>query len=574
MEIETMQQFSSSRKSIISVILVVACTLILVFSASSASDSTSQPAATQPADTKASRKAAKIERFIKYYLEMYGKHLKSKDWMSRTMAVISLARIDDTRTTEMLMEVMTCDKTRIVRVYAWEAIHARQDRLTPQQRAIWVSSAFKLAKKNSFRGDLRLGLIGLLKAGGPSPSNKKVFKFLFDHTNSMDPGDIRTLEAMGDTLRVWQSPDLIKGLINAMSKLNHAYRAEFILRRVYGGIAPSSTLRKKSSDEMWGRTQKRWMEWYKKTEFKEIDQGEGKPYTGLSKVLPKGEKIASIRDKKWSKDLELGRLRLKSLEVGFAVDSTGSMGSVVQWIKSDVVRIMRAFELISREPRISVLFYRDHGDAYVVQGVPLLGSGEKLAYSLRNAGAKGGGDIPEAVYEALYTIVKKQRWSKSSSARKVVVLVGDAPPQQKSLGKIEKLVTKATDKRFRFFCIKVHTSHRRRTKLPNYDSALATFDKIAKLGNGKSIWVDFRGHYRSSRWMGVAAPQDDKDSDRVILREVLKALLEEGYRDRVDPFVDVLIEYVDTRVREKRNPFGEYVQSTGGSSKWTDPQAR
>ncbi|MCK4625883.1 MAG: VWA domain-containing protein, partial [Phycisphaerae bacterium] len=490
-----------------------------------------------------------------------------------TMAVISLARIDDPRTTEMLMEVMTCDKTRIVRVYAWEAIHARQDRLTPEQRGIWVSGAFKLAKKNSFRGDLRLGLVGLLKAGGPSARNKKVFKYLFEHTNSLDPGDIRTLEAMGDTLRVWQSPDLIKSLIKMMSKLDYAYRAEFILRRVYGGITPSSTLRKKSSDEMWGRTQKRWMEWYKKTEFKEIDIGEGKPYAGLSKVIPGGEKITNSSDKKWSKDLELSRLRLKSLEVGFAVDSTGSMGSVVQWIKRDVVRMMRAFELISREPRISVLLYRDHGDAYVVQGVPLLDSGEKLAYSLRNAGAKGGGDIPEAVYEALYTIVKRQKWSKSSTARKVVVLVGDAPPQQKSLKKIEKLVTKATEKRFRFFCVKVRTSHRRLTKLPNYDSALATFDKIAKLGNGKSIWVDFRGRYHSSRWMGVAPPKDDKDSGRVILREVLKALLEEGYRDRVEPFVDVLIEYVETPVKEKRFPFDEYVPSTS-SHKWTDPQAR
>ena len=74
--------------------------------------------------------------------------------------------------------------------------------------------------------------------------------------------------------------------------------------------------------------------------------------------------------------------------------------------------------------------------------------------------------------------------------------------------------------------------------------------------------------------MGVAPPQDDKDSDRVILREVLKALLEEGYRDRVDPFVNVLIEYVDARVKEKRNPFGEYTPSTGRSSKWVDPQAR
>ncbi len=568
-----MQYASLSCKRSIGVILVVVCALIFAFPASSASDSSTRPATTQPASTKASRKAAKIEKFINYYLEMYGKHLKSKDWMARTMAVISLARIDDPRTTNMLMEVMICDKTRIVRVYAWEAIHARQDRLTPEQRKQWVASAFKLAKKNSFRGDLRLGLVGLLKAGGPTARNKKILKHLFENTNSLDPGDIRTLEAMGDTLREWQSPDLIKGLIGMMSQLDYAYRAEFVLRCVHGGIEPAMTLRKKSSDEMWGRTQKRWMQWYKQTEFKEIDPGAGDSYTELSKIMPKGEKITDSNDKKWSKDLELSRLRLKHLQVGFAIDSTGSMGSVVQWIKRDVVKMMRAFELISREPRISVLLYRDRGDAYVVQGVPLIGSGEKLAFSLRNASAKGGGDIPEAVYEALYTIIKKQKWSKSSSARKVIVLVGDAPPQEKSLEKIEKLVNSSVRKQFKFFCIKVRSRYRNRKKLPNYDRALATYDKIAEWGKGKSIWVDFRGRYHSSRNTGVARPQSENDSDRVVLREVLKALLEEGYRDRVDPFVDVLLEYVEAPVKEKRNPFGPWHRGTGGG-KWVDPQAR
>lgn len=570
-----MRPISSSRKSIIGVLLILACALIFLSPASGAPIPSSQPATTQPTTGKADNDAVGIERFVNYYLDMYGKHLKSKDWMARVMAVISLARIDDPRTSERLAEVMESDQMRIVRVYAWEALHARQDRLTPEQRGRWVSCAFKLAEKNSFQGDLRLGLVGLMRESGPSPRNKELFECLFENTNSLDPGDIRTLEAMGDTLKVWQSPDLIKGLIAAMSELDSAYRAEFILRRVNGGIEPSSTLNNQSSDVMWATTQKRWVKWFNETKFKEIDSGAGEPYTNLSKVMPTGEKITNIRDKKWSKDLELGQLRLDSLEVGFAVDSTGSMGDVVQWIKRDVIKMMRAFELISREPRISVLLYRDHGDKYVVEGVPLLGSGEKLAYSLRHAEAKGGGDIPEAVFEALCTIVGKQNWSKNLSSRKVVVLVGDAPPHENSLEKIEKLVTSAVEKQFRFYCIKVRTSYQNDTKPPNYDQTLATFDKIAELGKGQSMWVDFRGRPYSSRWTSVAAPQEKSDSDRVILREVLKALLEEGYRDRVEPFVDILLEYVDAPTKEKRNPFGTLHLRTGGASgKWVDPQGR
>ncbi|MDY7010460.1 MAG: hypothetical protein SVV80_06860, partial [Planctomycetota bacterium] len=78
----------------------------------------------------------------------------------------------------------------------------------------------------------------------------------------------------------------------------------------------------------------------------------------------------------------------------------------------------------------------------------------------------------------------------------------------------------------------------------------------------------------SSRWTSVAGPQKKTDSDRVILREVLKALLEEGYRDRVGPFVDVLLEYVEAPTKEKRYPFDVWRPSRGGGGKWVDPQAR
>ena len=72
--------------------------------------------------------------------------------------VISPARLDDPRSTERLVRVMLKDRSPIVRVYAWEALHARQDRLTPQQRGLWVKTAFDLAEKNYLWGDLRIGV--------------------------------------------------------------------------------------------------------------------------------------------------------------------------------------------------------------------------------------------------------------------------------------------------------------------------------------------------------------------------------------------------------------------------------
>jgi hypothetical protein len=43
--------------------------------------------------------------------------------------------------------------------------------------------------------------------------------------------------------------------------------------------------------------------------------------------------------------------------------------------------------------------------------------------------AAGGGDVPEAVNEALYDAIHKISWSQNPDSYKVVFLVGDAPPQ-------------------------------------------------------------------------------------------------------------------------------------------------
>jgi hypothetical protein len=45
--------------------------------------------------------------------------------------------------------------------------------------------------------------------------------------------------------------------------------------------------------------------------------------------------------------------------------------------------------------------------------------------------ARGGGDWPESVNEALYVGVKKLSWSYGRDTRRIMFLVGDAPPQMK-----------------------------------------------------------------------------------------------------------------------------------------------
>ena len=523
---------------------------------------------------KRTQRPKSIERVTKYYLDLYGKYLDTGDPLARTVVVISLARLDDPRSTRKLMQVMLKDKSFIVRVYAWEAIHARLGRLNPEQRADWANVAFDLGKRNYLWGDLRVGLVGAMAVQGPTPRNKELFKALFLHTNSLAPGDMRTLDAMGKLLAQWKSPDLVRGLIEGMRYLETAWRAEYVLGHMKSGVQHSGKeMRKLGSTATWFRTYVRWSEWYRKAGLKQIPVEES-TYTGQSALLPAGEKITDSADPKWRKDLELEKFKLKQLDVGFVIDATGSMGPSLKWIRGDVVRMMRAFELVSREPRIGVTLYRDYGDQFLVWPIPLSSRAEMLAAALKGASARGGGDIPEGVYCGLLAIARTYRWS-GPRARKVVVLMGDAPPHKRELQKIDDLVGLGAKKGFMFYAVKVRSRYH--FKRPNYDPKLTTFDRIAKLGGGKSFWVDFHAMQERRYRRGVAVPRSPKAPERVIFREMLKAAMAKGYEDRVDAFVNVLEQYIERAAPEKRRTIPPYRPPSGPhrpSPPPPDPQAQ
>ena len=165
--------------------------LLLTIAAAGAVAMAAEPGATSR-PMKSAQRPDPIERITKFYLDLYGKHLTTSDPLARTIVVISLARLDDPRSTRMLMQVMLKDKSHIVRVYAWEAIHARLGRLNAEELVEWADVAFDLGKRNYLWGDLRVGLVGAMAVQGPTPRNKELFKSLFLHTNSLEPGDMRT----------------------------------------------------------------------------------------------------------------------------------------------------------------------------------------------------------------------------------------------------------------------------------------------------------------------------------------------------------------------------------------------
>ena len=118
----------------------------------------------------------------------------------------------------------------------------------------------------------------------------------------------------------------------------------------------------------------------------------------------------------------------KTLDLMFTVDTTGSMGDEIYYLQSelqDVIKRVQA-DTANIPLRLSMNFYRDHGDKYVVKPYEFSTDiNEQLAY-LNTEYADGGGDFEEAVELALESSVNDHLWNEDSI--KLLFLVLDAPP--------------------------------------------------------------------------------------------------------------------------------------------------
>src|SRR4051794_29546271 len=118
------------------------------------------------------------------------------------------------------------------------------------------------------------------------------------------------------------------------------------------------------------------------------------------------------------------------IEVCFVLDTTGSMGGLIEGAKQKIWSI--ANEMISAQPtpelKLGLIGYRDRGDDYVVKSFSLTDDIDAIYGHLREFQAGGGGDTPESVNEALAEAIHKMPWSSDSKVLKIIFLVGDAPP--------------------------------------------------------------------------------------------------------------------------------------------------
>ena len=120
-----------------------------------------------------------------------------------------------------------------------------------------------------------------------------------------------------------------------------------------------------------------------------------------------------------------------TLEMVFVLDTTGSMGGLIEGAKQKIWSIVNDVMKTPSHPkvRIGLVAYRDHGDAYVTKVLPITEDLDKVYSTLMEYQAAGGGDTPEDVRQALADGVHKAGWSqRGPTVAQILFLVGDAPP--------------------------------------------------------------------------------------------------------------------------------------------------
>ena len=143
----------------------------------------------------------------------------------------------------------------------------------------------------------------------------------------------------------------------------------------------------------------------------------------------------------------------RDVDIVICLDTTGSMASYIVEVRRMLIPMLRRIIAEFTSYRIGLVLYRDYPpDLYLTRVIPFTRDFALFQRHLNAAVAWGGGDIPEAVYEALYDGVDKFPWAAES---RIIILIGDAPPHPEQRGVIsrEMVFEKAADKNIRINAI-------------------------------------------------------------------------------------------------------------------------
>lgn len=128
-------------------------------------------------------------------------------------------------------------------------------------------------------------------------------------------------------------------------------------------------------------------------------------------------------------------LRETGFDVVFIVDATGSMDWAIAEVRTRIVDIVDSVRSLVPIARFGIVAYRDYDDPeFVTRLQPLTFSLVKLARFLNTLEARGGGSWQEAISAGLEVASDEAGWR--LGAKRVVIIIGDAPPHQENFDRL------------------------------------------------------------------------------------------------------------------------------------------
>jgi len=118
------------------------------------------------------------------------------------------------------------------------------------------------------------------------------------------------------------------------------------------------------------------------------------------------------------------------IDVVFVLDTTGSMSGLIRAAKEKIWSVATTLARTDPAPdiRMGLVAYRDRGDEYVTRRTDLSADLDAVYSRLMGFEARGGGDTPESVNQALNEAVSLMSWRAGQNVYRAVFVVGDCPP--------------------------------------------------------------------------------------------------------------------------------------------------
>jgi hypothetical protein len=167
----------------------------------------------------------------------------------------------------------------------------------------------------------------------------------------------------------------------------------------------------------------------------DLDDGTGTTLYTLAVFPPDGS--APLVETRMAQNLEwdvtfdggVGALP-RQLDLAFVIDTTQSMTAELTYLKTEVRQIAEAVAGLypSVTQRYALIAFRDLGDVYVARSFDFTGSLDEFANRLSAQTAEGGGDVPEALHQALEKAAQLNWQPPGSATARVLFVITDAPP--------------------------------------------------------------------------------------------------------------------------------------------------